>query len=254
MQAQPTEAIYNAEASNWKRDQRVLLSDFTARPFVLEELGPIAGAHILDLGCGEGYLARRLAEAGAASVFGVDISSQMVYTARQAIPAETTCAMAFEVSDAACFSQFPRETFDRAMAVFLFNYLSRAAMTSVMGRVRSLLAPGGRFVFTVPHPCFPYMGPPVAPFFFATEGMNYFAGVDHTYEGKIWRRDGIPVPVRCVHKTFSDYFGALAASGFTLLPRIVELRVTEEHVALDPAFFEPLYGLPLHLLFRVEVE
>jgi len=253
MQAQSTEAIYNTQVSNWKRDQLILLSDFTARPFVIEELGPIAGAHVLDLGCGEGYLARCLAKAGAASVFGVDISSQMVQTARQAIPTQTSCHMTFEVGDAPRFTQFPSQAFDRAMAVFLFNYLTRAEMTSVMGRVRTLLAPGGRFVFTVPHPCFPYMGPPVGPFFFATEGMNYFAGVDHTYEGKIWRRDGIPVPVRCVHKTFSDYFVALMESGFTLIPKILELRVTEDHISLDRAFFEPLYGLPLHLLFRVEV-
>jgi hypothetical protein len=30
------------------------------------------------------------------------------------------------------------------------------------------------------------------------------------------------------------------------------LHVTAEHVALDPAFFMPLRGYPLHLLFRLE--
>jgi SAM-dependent methyltransferase len=240
MGQESTEAIYDANAGSWARRERVLLSDFTARPFVLEELGPLAGVHVLDLGCGEGYVARLVAEAGAASVFGVDVSSEMVQNARKAIPAGSPCAMAFEAGDASVFTAFPRERFERVMAVFLW----RAA--------RERLAPGGRFVFTVPHPCFPYMRPAAAPFFFDTEGKSYFAGVDTTYEGKIWRRDGEGVPVRCVHKTFADYFTALAAAGFTALPKLVELKVTDEHVAFDRAFFEPLHGFPLHVLFSVE--
>lgn len=247
-----TEAIYDANAGSWARRERVLLSDFTARPFVLAELGPLAGAHVLDLGCGEGYVARLVAEAGAASVFGVDVSNEMVLNARNAIPAGSPCAMAFEAGDASVFTAFPRQRFDRVMAVFLFNYLTRAQMTAAMRAARERLVAGGHFVFTVPHPCFPYMRAAAAPFFFDTEGKNYFEGVDTTYEGKIWRRDGAGVPVRCVHKTFADYFSALAEAGFTSLPKVVELKVTDEHVAFDRDFFEPLAGYPLHVLFRVE--
>jgi hypothetical protein len=53
----------------------------------------------------------------------------------------------------------------------------------------------------------------------------------------IWRRDGKAVPVSYMHKTFADYFNALAAAGFQTLPKIIELKVTEEHLALDRAFF-----------------
>ena len=247
-----TEAIYDANAGSWARRERVLLSDFTARPVVLDELGPLAGAHVLDLGCGEGYVARLVAESGAASVFGIDVSGEMVHHARNATPKSSPCPMEFAVGDASTFAAFPRDTFDRVMAVFLFNYLTRAQMTDVMRAARGRLSPGGRFVFTVPHPCFPYMREAAPPFFFATEGKSYFAGVDSTYEGKIWRRDGEGVPVRCVHKTFADYFTALAEAGFTGLPKVVELKVTDEHVAFDRAFFEPLHGYPLHVLFRLE--
>jgi len=248
-----TEAIYDRHAGSWARNERVLLSDFTARPFVLEELFPLTGAHVLDLGCGEGYVARLIAEASAASVFGVDISSEMVQNARKAIPAESPCALAFEAGDASVFSAFPRDSFDRVAAVFLFNYLTREQMTAVMRLARQRLSPGGHFVFTVPHPCFPYMRPAAAPFFFHTEGKSYFEGVDTTYEGKIWRRDGEGVPVRCVHKTFTDYFEALAEAGFTALPKVVELKVTENHIEFDRAFFEPLHGYPLHVLFRIQM-
>jgi hypothetical protein len=139
------------------------------------------------------------------------------------------------------------------MAVFLFNYLTREEMAAVLRVARERLVPGGTFVFTVPHPCFPYMRAAAAPFFFDTVGRSYFDGVDTTYEGRIWRRDGTAVPVPCVHKTFADYFTALADAGFTEMPRLIELCVTDQHVAFDPAFFGPLGGYPLHLLFRLEM-
>jgi SAM-dependent methyltransferase len=247
-----TQAIYDANADQWQRRERVLLSDFTARPFVLENLGPLANQHVLDLGCGEGYVARLVAEAGAKSVFGIDVSSEMVQKACSAIPEETECSMHFEAGNAATFQSFARDSYDRIMAIFLFNYLTLAEMTAVMKTARSRLSLGGVFVFTVPHPCFPYMRSTEAPFFFDTQGKDYFEGVDRTYEGSIWRRDGVAVPVRCVHKTFADYFTALSTAGFTRMPTVTELHVTEEHVALDESFFGSLKGYPLHLLFRVE--
>ncbi len=254
-----TAAIYDENASNWSREQRILLSDFTARPRVIEELEP-AKMRVLDLGCGEGYVARLAAAAGAVSIVGLDSSSEMVAKARAAIPVNTSCRMRFETADAAKLAIPQNADNDRAMAVFLFNYLTRAEMEHVMKVVRRSVVPGGRFIFTVPHPCFPYMRRMLslnfderAPFYFDTNYHDYFTGVDHTYEGQIWRRDGVAVPVRCVHKTLTDYFVALTNAGFTSMPKVEELHVTDEHLAIDPAFFGPLKGYPLHVLFRVEV-
>ena len=80
-----TQAMYDAAAGDWRRDGPLLLSDFTARERALELLGDLQGARLWDLGCGEGYVARLVAEAGAASVFGVDVSSAMVQRARSEI-------------------------------------------------------------------------------------------------------------------------------------------------------------------------
>jgi SAM-dependent methyltransferase len=248
-----TKDIYDANASRWARSERVLLSDFTARPRVIEALGPLDGRHVLDLGCGEGYVARLAVDAGAASVHGVDASPEMVRAACEAAQTYPSTALSFEAADAVGTNRFPRASYDRIMAVFLFNYLNRADMKTVMRTAREHLAPGGRFVFTVPHPCFAYMRAPAAPFYFETNGEDYFSAIDRTLEGRIWRRDGADVPVRCVHKTLSDYFDALAEAGFVTLPRVVELAVTDEHLALDSDFFGPLRGYPLHVLFSVEL-
>jgi SAM-dependent methyltransferase len=235
------------------RTGRVILSDFTGRPAVVKELGDLQGAHVLDLGCGEGYVARLVADAGAASVHGIDISPEMVAKAWASIPPRSRCAFSFAVGDASEVNDLPREQFDRIMAVFVFNYTSRQQMLSTLRIARAHLAPGGRFIFSVPHPCFPFMREPASPFYFEPGSYDYFSGVDVQFEGHIWRRDGGSVPVRCVHKTLSDYFDAIAAAGWPRVPKVRELHVTAEHVALDPTFFSPLLGYPLHMLFRLEM-
>jgi hypothetical protein len=58
--------------------------------------------------------------------------------------------------------------------------------------------------------------------------------------------------VRSIHKTFADYIGALQRSGWSALPAVQELGVTAEHLQVDPAFFSPLQGCPLHLLFHLK--
>lgn len=247
-----TEAIYNAQAARWTRSSKVLLSDFTARPVVVDALMPLTGQHVLDLGCGEGYVSRLVMQAGAASVYGVDISAEMIDRARQASLDSTH--MQFAAGDLSHPMALSRPIYDRIMAVFLFNYISIAEMTDVLRLARKMLVPGGRFVFTIPHPCFPYMRAPAPPFFFEHEGQGYFEGVDQTYEGRIWRRDSTSVVVRCVHKPLETYFTALREAGWTQLPEVRELRVLPEHLALDPDFFGPLEGQPLHMLFALNGE
>jgi len=245
-----SEELYDQHAGRWARTEKLLLSDFTARPQVLEALGGLEGCHVLDLGCGEGYVARQAFARGAASVHGIDISAEMVERARS--QAGPTDPLTFEVGDAAGSCPFPRAHYDRVMAVFLFNYLDCAAMTRVCANVRRLLEPGGRFVFTLPHPSLAFLRTPVAPFYFESAGATYMGGRDATFEGQIWRRDGVAVPVRCVHKTFTDIFTSLRMAGFTGMPEVTELAVTEAHLALDPEFFSPLAGDPLHVLISVE--
>jgi cyclopropane fatty-acyl-phospholipid synthase-like methyltransferase len=255
MQTDSFAGMFDQNADQWARQEPTILSDFTARPAVLQELAPLTGKRVLDLGCGEGYVARLVAQAGAQSVFGIDISSEMVGRAQQAAASGAPSSMTFKSGNATTFQDFPREQFDRVIAVFMVSYLSRAEMTEVFRTVRSRLAPGGRFIFTVPHPFLPYIRrPQEKPVYFDSKGRDYFAGVDQSYEGYIWRRDGKPVPVSYMHKTFADYFNTLAAAGFQTLPKVIELKVTEEHLALDRAFFEGAVGYPLQVLFRVDVQ
>ena len=70
-----TSELYDVAAPTWVRTEPVLLSDYTARPFVLDAAAPLEGRRILDLGCGEGYVSRQLAAHAPARLLSLDISS-----------------------------------------------------------------------------------------------------------------------------------------------------------------------------------
>lgn len=245
-----TKDLYNHTASNWVRGEPSSLSDFTARPAVLAMCEPVESLRVLDLGCGEGYCSRELRRRGAQEIIGIDLSQGMIAAAR-AQDAEDKLGIQYEVGCATSLSQFGDRTFDLVLAVFLFNYLTVAETQQCMAEVARVLRPGGRFIFSVPHPSFPYMRQPEYPFYFQVEEAGYFSQRDRQFPGRIWKRDGSWLDVQLVHKTLEDYFEALNKAGFQTMPTMRELRVQPEHVDLDPSFFNPLVDYPLHLAIQV---
>lgn len=245
-----TEELYNESSMYWQRTEPVLLSDFTARPFLLNWCEPVDGLQVLDLGCGEGYFARSLKRLGASSILGIDISPEMI---RGAVgqDSEDMLGIRYLVGDASSLCDISSEHFDLCVAVFLFNYLSLEQTNRAIAEVYRLLRPGGRFIFAVPHPSLAFLGDNIAPFYFDPELKGYFSGRDCQFEGEIWRKDGQGVRVRCIHKNFEDYFNALAAAGFSCMPQISELRATEEHLQEYSQWLEPLRDKPLHLAFQL---
>jgi ubiquinone/menaquinone biosynthesis C-methylase UbiE len=243
--------LYDESHTAWARREPSSLSDFTARPAVLELCEPYAGAKVLDLGCGEGYCARLLARGGAGRVLGIDVSGGMIDAARREEQREPL-GLQFQVGDALALANLETHSFDLVLAMFLFNYLTTDAMATCMTEVARVLRPGGRFVFAVPHPALPWMRAPAPPFYFEVPANDYFAARNQRFAGKIWKRDGTALEVQVVHKTFEDYFAGLRHAGFSTLPKLCELRVTPAILHIDPAFFGPLLGTPLHVAFALE--
>lgn len=251
-----TGALYDAHAARWERREPSSLSDFTGRPAVFDLCGPLEGVDVIDLGCGEGYCTRELVRRGARSVTGVELSEKMVELARsQEIGTAESGSLGSATFRQGDITRLDEEdgSFDLALAVFVYNYLDTAQMLASFREAHRVLRPGGRFVFSVPHPAFAFIRDEnAAPFYFDVDGKGYFSGRDRKFRGEINRRDGTALPVQMVHKTFGDYFDGLREAGFTRLPEVRELAVLPEHLELDPDFFSPVADLPLHVALRLE--
>lgn len=112
-----------------------------------------AGQRILDIACGNGQFARRLARLGAC-VLGVDISERMIERAR-ARTAEPADRIEFRVMDctrADALMSLGEKQFDAAACTMALMDMS--AIEPLFGALAKLLKAGGCLVFSVCHPCF----------------------------------------------------------------------------------------------------
>src|SRR5262245_6448880 len=101
---------------------------------VVELLAPKAGERILDLGCGDGVLTKRLADLGC-DVVGVDASAPQIEAARK-------LGLDARVMDAASLP-FAAE-FDAVFSNAVLHWIRRA--DPMIAAVHRALKPGGRFV------------------------------------------------------------------------------------------------------------
>ena len=120
-------------------------------PTLLAVVGPVRGRRILDLGCGNGYLTRRWARAGALESVGVDAAAASLRLARRR-EAKHPSGARFVRANAARLSPFRDGQFDLVVAhMSLMDIEDAPGAVRAVGRV---LRPGGRFVFSINHPCF----------------------------------------------------------------------------------------------------
>jgi 2-polyprenyl-3-methyl-5-hydroxy-6-metoxy-1,4-benzoquinol methylase len=112
-----------------------------------------AGERVLDIACGNGLTSRRLAAMGA-TVVAFDFSEEMIGHARQRTT-EWDDRIAYHVLDATdrtALLALGEGQFDAALCqMALFDM---AEIEPLLGVLPRLLRPGGRFVFSVIHPCF----------------------------------------------------------------------------------------------------
>jgi len=107
----------------------------------LTALVDVAGADVVDLGCGGGTCTRALHEMGAASVVGVDSSAPILERARS--DSGSPAGVAFRLADAAA-TGLPEACADVVLARALVHHLDDLAPTA--REVHRLLRPGGAWV------------------------------------------------------------------------------------------------------------
>jgi 2-polyprenyl-3-methyl-5-hydroxy-6-metoxy-1,4-benzoquinol methylase len=115
----------------------------------LLELKP--GERVLDIACGNGLYARRLAAMGA-EVVAFDFAEEMVVHARARTTEQAITYQVLDATDEAALLKLGQRQFDAALCqMALFDM---AEIGPLMRALVQLLRPGGRFIFSVLHPCF----------------------------------------------------------------------------------------------------
>ncbi len=171
-------------------------------PLIASELD--GATRVLDIGCGEGQVARLAAgRPGVELVVGVDPTKAQVFEA-----ARRGGGVLIGQADAAALP-FPDRSFDAAVACLVFEHIE--AMDQAIHEVGRVLCPGGRFLFLLNHPLL------------QTPGSGWID--DTILDEQYWRigpylieddtleevEKGVWIPF--IHRPLSRYVNAMAAAG-----------------------------------------
>lgn len=222
-------------------------------PTLRAVIGPVRALRVLEVACGNGYLARRFAREGAASVVGVELSRPTLAAAR-ARERANPLGVRFVLGDASRLEGFPDAEFDLVVANMAFMDIADSG-----GAIRAaarVLVPGGRLVFSISHPCFD------------TDDRSMWVverGIapDGTWSDVVWRKvrgyreetkrsvpwdvpSGPPVRTDAYHRTLATYSRYLRDAGF-LIRRLEEPSPLPEMIEQSPQG-NYLVEIPLHLV------
>lgn len=223
----------NAEL--WERHADWWQREFTdgADPEYTEQILPLvvewtAGfGRVLEVGTGEGQVARAIAAAHGAEVVGVDPTRRQIDEAvRRGGGVEYRLAGAESLP-------FDDATFDAVVCCLVFEHID--ALDEAIGEVSRVLRPGGRFVFCLNHPLL------------QTPGSGWID--DQILEEQYWRI-GPYLPeaatieevekgvfIRFVHRPLGRYVNAMVDNGL-VLERMIEPAPPSGFVARAPEYTE----------------
>ena len=222
-----TVKIWDSNADFW--NERMAEGN-TFHKFLIEptqlgllSLGP--GERVLDIACGNGQFARKMASLGS-EVMGVDAAPRMIEHARLRTPAGAEYAerLRFAVVDASdepAMLALGEGKFDAAVCTMAL--MDIASIEPVARVVKRLLKSDGRFVFSIMHPCFN-----------STEGFTQIMERDetggelverlsvrvsryiepHTHKGLAMA--GQPVAQNYFHRPLSALLGVFFNAGFVV--------------------------------------
>jgi SAM-dependent methyltransferase len=237
-----TQTPWEEEARNWVKWARTPGHDVFSHyaPSFFEEIVPPAHGLTLEIGCGEGRVARQLASR-AHNVVALDSSPTLVQVAQEA-----DAQSAYLLANATALP-FANATFHMVVA---YNSLQTMAVLGDMAQaVREadrVLKPSGHFCLCVAHPMTD-IGRVKEP---RAEGDLIVSGsyFEHQRVDETVTNDGLTMTFHGWTYTLEDYVRALEEAGF-LIERVREPVPSAEQAAKRPSL-EGWRRIPLFLFMR----
>jgi SAM-dependent methyltransferase len=193
-------------------------------PTLRSMLPALTGLRVADLGCGFGWFSRWAADAGAASVLGVDISERML---ERAFADTSDDRITYQRQDLDVID-LPADAFDVAFSSLALHYL--ADLGRILATLHQSLVPGGVFVFSIEHPI--YTAPSTPGFVTGASGRAVWPVDQYLIEGPR-TTDWLAPGVQKYHRTITSYVTGLHEAGFAL-DRLCEWGPSADQVATTP--------------------
>ncbi|MGH1487961.1 MAG: class I SAM-dependent methyltransferase [Acidimicrobiales bacterium] len=200
--------LWNSHADWWQRE-------FTdgVDPEYTEQIIPLAASglsgcpKVLDIGTGEGQIARHLADLGH-NVSGVDpVFGQVDEASRRGGPTRY-------IQAGAAALPFADESFDGALACLVFEHIDQ--VDEAIAEVARVLRPGGRFVFLLNHPLLQTPGSGWIDDQLIDPPEQYWRIGPYLLEDATIEEVQKGVFIRFIHRPLSRYVNALASAGLLI--------------------------------------
>ncbi len=172
---------------------------------LLDLAGDVSGLRLLEVACGQGRVARELARRGA-TLTGLDISAALLAQAR-AYEAAEPLGIGYLHADVTAPSALEGRAFDGVVCNYGLSDIDD--LDGVLANVARWLRPGGAFVFSLLHPCFPGWG--------SDAPSSWPPGQGYYQEG--WwlaSNTGYRGRVGSSHRMISTYLNSLTRHGLAL--------------------------------------
>lgn len=198
-------ARYDAVAEFYEASQGDSCDD-PATASLVRLAGDLSGQRVLDLACGNGRLTRHLADMGA-EVTGVDLSGAMLAKAMAAERMQPR-SIRYLHADVCESDWLLGAQFDVVTCSFGLSDIDD--LDAALASVGRLLRPGGQFVFSILHPCFPG----------GVEASGAWPSAGTYWDEGWWRADSplstLRRQVGASHRMLSSYLNALRGHGLWL--------------------------------------
>lgn len=214
---QGSQALWDAHASWWQREFTDGVDpEYTEQILPLVERGLAGRRRILDVGTGEGQVARRLA----APPTGEPVERPRVVIGVDPIRAQVTTAVErgggprYGLAGAEALP-FADDSFDGVVACLVFEHID--ALDDALAEVARVLRPGGRFLFLLNHPLLQTPGSAWVDDHLVDPPEQYWRLGPYLDEAATVEEVHKDVFIRFVHRPLSRYVNALADHGLLMV-------------------------------------
>ncbi len=184
----------------------------------LQLFGDLQERKVLDVGCGSGHSLKYMSMNGASELWGLDMSTKQIETAKSVLSDQPIKVSLFE-SPMEENPGIPLQYFDIVYSIYALGWTVDLKQT--LSNVASYLKPGGIFIFSWEHPIHDRVSYEDERFYFRKsyneEGPEY---------NEAWHREVI-----VFHRKLSTYINTLIECGFTIEKVIDDVVMSDKETS-----------------------